>query len=101
MAVKLWQAREYFEAAAHVNEPGGIYNLGVMYLKGIGVKRNVKTAFKLFQLAAQMGQPRAFYQLAKMFHTGVGLKKNLVMVSCKFLIARSYYAFICGYKLVV
>jgi SEL1 protein len=52
-----------------------------MYLKGIGVKRDVKLACNYFILAANAGQPKAFYQLAKMFHTGVGLKKNLPMVN--------------------
>lgn len=52
-----------------------------MYLKGIGVKRDLKLAGKYFILAANVGQPKAFYQLAKMFHTGLGLKKNVPMVS--------------------
>lgn len=77
------QAKEYFEKAADNDEAGGNYNLGVMYLKGIGVKRDVKLACKYFILAANAGQPKAFYQLAKMFHTGVGLKKNLPMVNLK------------------
>lgn len=54
-----------------------------MYLKGLGVKRDLKIATKYFALAANAGQPKAFYQLAKMFHTGVGLKKNLHMVRIK------------------
>lgn len=78
-----FQAKEYFEKAADNEEAGGHYNLGVMYLKGIGVKRDVKLACKYFILAANAGQPKAFYQLAKMFHTGVGLKKNLPMVNLK------------------
>ncbi|KAG5536079.1 hypothetical protein RHGRI_023759 [Rhododendron griersonianum] len=81
-----FQAKEYFEKAADNDEAGGHYNLGVMYLKGIGVKqdgvkRDVKLACKYFILAANAGQPKAFYQLAKMFHTGVGLKKNLPMAT--------------------
>lgn len=75
------QAKEYFEKAADNDEPGGHYNLGVMYLKGIGVKRDVKSARKHFILAANAGQPKAFYQLAKMFHKGVGLKKSLPTVN--------------------
>ena len=75
------QAKEYFEEAAAKEDAGGHYNLGVMYLKGIGVKRDVKIACKCFIVAANAGQPKAFYQLAKMFHTGVGLKKNLPMVN--------------------
>ncbi|KAK9266172.1 hypothetical protein L1049_027235 [Liquidambar formosana] len=72
-------AKEFFEMAAENEDAGGNYNLGVMYLKGIGVKRDVKRACEYFIMAANLGQPKAFYQLAKMFHTGVGLKKNLPM----------------------
>lgn len=78
------QAKEYFERAADNEEAGGHYNLGVMYLKGIGVKRDVKLACKFFILAANAGQPKAFYQLAKMFHTGVGFQKNLATVKPKY-----------------
>lgn len=77
----LIQAKEYFEKAAENDESGGHYNLGVMYLKGIGVKRDVKKACTHFIMAANAGQPKAFYQLAKMFHTGVGLKRNIPMVN--------------------
>jgi len=75
------QAKEYFERAADNEDAGGHYNLGVIHLKGIGVKRDVKLACQYFIVAANAGQPKAFYQLAKMFHKGVGLKKNLPMVN--------------------
>ena len=78
------QAKEYFEKAADNEDAGGHYNLGVMYLKGIGVKKDVKIACKCFIVAANAGQPKAFYQLAKMFHTGVGFKKNLPRVNTVF-----------------
>jgi TPR repeat protein len=77
----LLQAKEYFERAADHEDAGGHYNLGVMHLKGIGVKRDVRLACQYFIVAANAGQPKAFYQLAKMFHMGVGLKKNLLMVN--------------------
>ena len=65
-----------------MHDPRGHYNLGVMYLKGIGVKKDVKIAFKYFIEAANAGQPEVIYRLAKMFHTGEGLpKKNLPMVN--------------------
>ena len=64
----LLQAKEYFEKAADNEEPGGHYNRGVMYPKGIGIKRDVKRACRYFTVAAIVGKPKAFYQLAKMFH---------------------------------
>ncbi|PHT76331.1 hypothetical protein T459_19853 [Capsicum annuum] len=63
------QSKEYFEQAADNEEAGGLYNLGVMYLKGIGVNRDTKIASKYFINAFDAGQPKTFYQMAKMFHT--------------------------------
>lgn len=74
--------------ASDNEEPAGNYNLGVLYLKGIGVERDFQKAVHFFILAANAGQAKALYQLAKMFHTGYGLKKNLVMV-----IIRNYSLF--------
>lgn len=84
------QAREYFEKAADNGDPSGHYNLGVLYLKGIGVKKDLRHATQYFFVAANAGQPKAFYQLAKMFHSGGGLKKNLEMVTI-FLIMNVKY----------
>lgn len=84
------QAKEYFEKAAENGEAGGFYNLGVMYLKGIGVKRDVKLATKYLTTAFDAGQPKAFYQLAKMFQTGVGYKKNVPLVSQIQLVIYAY-----------
>ena len=75
------QAKEYFEKAADDEEASGYYNLGLMYLKGVRVKKDVKLATKYFIMASTDGLQKAFYQLAKMFHTGVGLKRNFLMVS--------------------
>lgn len=74
------QAKEYFEKAAGHNDLGGIYNLGVLHLKGIGVKKDISLACKYFLTAANAGQPKAIYQVAKMFQKGIGLKKNLPTV---------------------
>ena len=74
------QAKEYFQIAAEHKEPGGHYNLGVLYLKGLGVKRDVVTAWNLFIIAANAGQLKALYQVAKLFQNGIGIKKNLEMV---------------------
>lgn len=57
--------------------PGGFYNLGVLYLKGIGVKRNITKACKLLLIAAETGQPKAIYQVARLSQKGIGFKKDL------------------------
>ena len=61
----LLQAKEYFEKAADNEEPGGDYNLGVMYLKGIGVKKDVKRACRYFMVAANVGQPKGILPAGK------------------------------------
>lgn len=80
------QAREYFEKAATNKEPGGHYNLGVLYLKGIGVKRDIAAACNFFLTAANAGQPKALYQLARLFHKGIGFKKNLQVVLLQYIV---------------
>lgn len=72
-----------------------------MYLKGIGVKKDLRIASELFMLAANAGQPKAFYQLAKMFHTGVGLKKNLIMVNSVYFIFFLFGLCICFTNLII
>jgi SEL1 protein len=52
----------------------------VLYLKGIGVKKDVMTACNYFLSAVNAGQPKAIYQVAKLFQTGIGLKRNVHMV---------------------
>ncbi|MFS7964301.1 putative tetratricopeptide-like helical domain superfamily [Helianthus anomalus] len=76
--IALLQAKGYFEKAAENKEAGGHYNLGVIYLKGIGVKKDVEIACNYFIIAANAGQPKAFYQLAKMFQTGATSLYKLV-----------------------
>lgn len=73
-------AREYFEKVAGSEDLSGIYYLGMLYLKGIGVERDVKQATKYFLLAANAGLPKAIYQIAKMLHAGAELKKNMNML---------------------
>lgn len=77
----LLQAREYFKLAADNKEAGGHYNLGVLYLKGIGVKRDIIEACNHLLQAVNAGQPKAIYQVAKLFQKGIGLKRNLHMVN--------------------
>ena len=55
--------------------------MGVLYLKGKGVKRDIKAASKHLVNAANAGHPKAFYQLAKLFQKGMGVPKDLAMVS--------------------
>lgn len=71
------QAKEYFRKAAEAGDSHGHYNMGILYLKGLGVKKDLKVACKHFMTAANKGHPKAFYQLAKMQQRGIpGLKRD-------------------------
>lgn len=74
------QARECFEKVSDSEDPSGMYYLGMLYLKGIGVKRDVKKATKYFLVASNAGLPKAMYQIAKMLHAGAELRKNRNML---------------------
>jgi len=52
------------------------YNLGVMYEKGKGVKKNLKKAKKWFQFAAEQGVVKAQYKLGLMYGKGKGVAKD-------------------------
>lgn len=75
------QARECFEKVSDSEDPSGMYYLGMLYLKGNGVKRDVKQATKYFLVASNAGLPKAMYQIAKMLHAGAELKKNPNMLN--------------------
>lgn len=76
------QAREYFQRAVEANNVDGYYNLGILYLKGLGVDKDYARARNLLLDAANRGHPKARYYLAKMLHKGLaGMKKDLGKVS--------------------
>ena len=52
------------------------YNLGVLYLKGKGVKANLIKAKKLFEFAAEQGVVKAQNKLALMHVKGMGVVKD-------------------------
>ena len=46
------------------------YNMGLLYMKGLGVKKHAKTAMKWFKRAAHFGSADAAYNLGVMYKTG-------------------------------
>ncbi|KAF9600969.1 hypothetical protein IFM89_014675 [Coptis chinensis] len=58
-------AKEYFEKAAENEEAGGHYNLGVLYLKGIGVKKDAKMACTYFIEAANGWSTKGIFPIGK------------------------------------
>jgi len=51
-------------------------NLGVMYLRGLGVEKDIPQAVQLFQSAAAKGNGQAEFQLGLMFQKGVGVQQD-------------------------
>jgi TPR repeat protein len=51
-------------------------NLGVIFNRGLGVKRNPEEAVKWFNMAAMNGEANAQYHLGKMHYEGKGIPRN-------------------------
>ncbi|CAF0781029.1 unnamed protein product [Brachionus calyciflorus] len=86
-------AAKYYSKAAHKGNAEGMYNLGLLHKKGLGVLLDYKLAFSLFKKAASqpafrklgineipnVGVSEAEHMLALMYHNGVYVGKNLPM----------------------
>ena len=51
-------------------------NLGMLYLNGKGVSRDLNEAFRLFELSASQGDPWGLNNLGGMYEAGWGTKKD-------------------------
>lgn len=65
-----------FHLKARLGDPQAQLDLGLCYLKGLGVKARDDKAAKWFRRAAQQGLPRAQCQFAELLACGRGLKRN-------------------------
>lgn len=66
LKVDLKQAREYLERSAAGGHPQALFNLGVMYDKGKGVRPDTDRAMLLYLKSAQIGYAKAQLTLAEM-----------------------------------
>jgi uncharacterized protein len=69
-------AHDAFQAAAVNGDAFGLYNLGVIHNRGLGVPQNVSKALAYFEDAAGQGVPGAYNAQAAMFFEGVGVPMN-------------------------
>lgn len=46
------------------------YNLGILYMKGLGVEKDLQAAFKWYKLSARNGNTDAMYNLGIMYNQG-------------------------------
>ncbi|KAF9976043.1 hypothetical protein BGZ73_009202 [Actinomortierella ambigua] len=69
-------AARYFHKAADQGFTKSQFNLGVMYLKGRGVRQNWTDAASWLQKAAKSGHSRAQSELGRLYERGCGVEKN-------------------------
>ena len=84
-------AYQYFKAAAERNNPVGQAGLGLMYLHGRHVDKDVNKAFQYFNSAADKGWVDGHLQLGNMY---LG---NLIWQCCNFFPKYSWF-FVLGKK---
>ena len=65
-----------FRLAADQDDPFAQNVLGLMYVQGLGVKRNYQLALDWFSKAQVLGSPEAMANLARMYADGLGVTKS-------------------------
>jgi len=60
-------AAQYWAVGAKAGDAASLYNLGILYLNGRGVPRNLDTADKLLKIASDKGLMRSNYVLGQLF----------------------------------
>src|ERR1700737_3100663 len=64
-------------SAAKDGHPNAQNLIGYSYMKGIGIKRDLKTAVRWFRRAVGKNHREAIFNLALAYDKGIGVKKNL------------------------
>ncbi len=64
------QAFELWKPLAEAGDADAEYNIGLLYMNGLGVKKNSRYARQLFMAAAEQGQADAQYNLGLMYYQG-------------------------------
>jgi len=72
-SVNVFQAKLDDASAGHIPSQ---YEVGMAYLKGIGVESDMKQAAKWLRRAAMNDHSEAQYQLSQLYRDGVGIEKN-------------------------
>lgn len=63
--------------AAEQGDPSAMMGLGVLYLRGKGVKQDDKKAAAWLNRAAEQGNAQAMFELAQLYEAGRGVKADL------------------------
>ena len=67
---------KWITLAAEQGDADAQFSLGLMYLQGLGVFLDNKTAVKWFTLAAEQGRARAQFYLGEMYHEGQNVPQD-------------------------
>ncbi|MDP2092092.1 MAG: tetratricopeptide repeat protein, partial [Pseudohongiella sp.] len=81
------EALRWYQEAARQGHRDSQYNLGVMYLNGLGAEANLTVALTWFSMAADSGSADAQYNAAVMYATGRGAERDLVKARDYFTMA--------------
>lgn len=69
-------AKKIWDKLAADNDPAAMTNLGIMYEKGLGVKRDAKAAESYYLKAANLGYAQAQFDLGNFYYNGDGIKQD-------------------------
>lgn len=73
---RLCGCTEYFKAAAERGNADAQFNLGAMYVGGLGVRKAYDKALHHFTLSAHQGHTLALYNLGQMHLSGLGAPRS-------------------------
>src|SRR5580704_10938174 len=76
-----------WRAAANQGHAEAQYDLGMLYLKGLGVAADPEEAFRWLRLAADQGQADAQFQVGLMLEKGVGVRQDYAEAQLWFALA--------------
>lgn len=70
------EAARIYTQLAYSGNPTACYELGKLFRKGLGVKRDLMEAVDLFQRSAKIGHMGSAQSLAEMYFTGEGVEES-------------------------
>lgn len=65
-----------YRLAAEQGNPNAQYNLGLLYVNGLGVSQDYAEALKWFKLSADNGDASAQFNLGVLYENGQGVSQN-------------------------
>lgn len=69
-------AKKYYLKATKLGNPNAYNNLGVLYLYGYGVRKNIAKAIECYLNAGQLGSSRGYFNLGLIYSQGEVIEPN-------------------------